>query len=308
MRGTVNKLRQTIMVLLSGLAILSCGCSESDSGNRSNANGGKVAGGDVTQLNISVLLDLSDRIKDVSTLPPARERDIELVGSLINIFKENMERKGAYRSNDKIRILFDPIPKYSEINSLAKRLNVDLSKLDSKGKKDVFDHIDGDFREALGEIYDTALRDKNWVGLDVWRFFRRNAKELCIDQSGNYRNILVIVTDGYIYHAQSRDRIGNKTAYITELFFQREGFRNTPNRRKKFDSQDYGFIFSGETYENLEIMVMEVNPSQQHKNDEEIIRAFIDKWFEEMQVRNYVIHNVDLPGNTKQRIENFFGI
>jgi hypothetical protein len=53
-------------------------------------------------------------------------------------------------------------------------------------------------------------------------------------------------------------------------------------------------------------MILEVNPSPQHKNDEDIIRAFLGKWFGEMKIKNTVIYNTDLPESTKRRIENFF--
>jgi hypothetical protein len=257
------------------------------------------------QLNVSILLDLSDRV--IQPMQPAQsERDIEIVSVLINVFKKGMQSKGAYQAKDKIQILFNPTPTDSNINNIAKQLNVDLSKMDNKQKKVVYDNIEKDFEQGLREIYDLTLKTKKWVGSDIWRFFKRDAQELCIENDTNYRNILIIVTDGYLYHTQSLYRQNNRTAFITGIYLQKEGFRNNPNWQAKFDSKDYGLIFSGQTFENLEVMVLEVNSSSQHKNDEDIIRAFLDKWFEEMKIKNAVIYNTDLPANTKRRIENFF--
>ncbi len=257
------------------------------------------------QLNISVLLDLSDRV--IQPLQPSQsERDIEIVSVLIDIFKNSMTTKGAFQSKDKMQVLFNPAPTDPNVNNIAKRLSVDLSKLDNKRKKEVYDNIEKDFEEGLKEIYDLTLQTKKWVGSDIWRFFKYDAKELCIETDKNYRNILIIVTDGYLYHVQSKDRQKNRTAFLTGTYFQNEGFRNNQNWREKFDNQDYGLIFPGQTFENLEVMVLEVNPSPNHKNDEDIIRAFLGKWFEEMKIQNTVIYNTDLPESTKRRIENFF--
>lgn len=257
------------------------------------------------QLNISVLLDLSDRLIQ-SMQPSQAERDIEIVSVLIDIFNNSMKTKGVFQSKDKMQILFNPAPTDPNVNNIAKRLSVDLSKLDNKKRKEVHDNIEKDFEEGLKEIYDLTLQTKKWEGSDIWRFFKYDAKELCIETDKSYRNILIIVTDGYIYHVQSKDRQKNRTAFLTGIYLQDEGFRNNQNWRDKFDNQDYGLIFSGQTFENLEVMVLEVNPSPNHKNDEDIIRAFLGKWFEEMRIQNFVIYNTGLPERTKRRIEYFF--
>lgn len=257
------------------------------------------------QLNITILLDLSDRVTQPME-PSQSERDIQIVQNLVEIFRNNMTEKGVFLSKDKMQILFKPAPTNPNINNIAKELSVDLSKLDSKGKKKVYDNISDDFTTNIKEIYDLTLESQKWPGCDVWRFFKNDVNDLCIEKGEEYRNVLVIITDGYFYHEQSEDIEGKRSAYVTGPLLQREGLRNNPNWREKFDSEDYGLISSDETFENLEVMVLEVNPSKVHVNDEDILRAFIGKWFDEMKVGNYVIYNTDLPENTNKRIENFF--
>jgi hypothetical protein len=257
------------------------------------------------QLNITILLDLSDRV-DQPLQPSQSERDIAIVSTIIEIFRNNMEEKGAFKSKDKIRLLFTPAPDDANINNIAKSLNIDLSKLDVKLKKEQFDNMQSVFENGLSDIYKLTLNSKNWIGSDIWRFFKYDANELCIEEDPTYRNILVIITDGYIYHEQSLDRQNNRTAFVTSLFLQNEGFRNNNSWKDKFESQDYGFINTGQTYENLDILVLELNPSKSHITDEDIMRAYLNKWFTEMNVNNYEIFNSDLPINTKGKIERFF--
>lgn len=42
-------------------------------------------------------------------------------------------------------------------------------------------------------------------------------------------------------------------------------------------------------------------------NDEDVIKAYLSKWFDEMNIKKYEIYNSDLPINTKTRIEKFIG-
>jgi hypothetical protein len=294
----MNMKKCTVLLLL--LALFA-GCDSKSNDNEAEASSIH----EPVQFNISVLLDLSDRV--VQPLQPSQpDRDIEIVNVLIGIFKKSMTTKGAFQSKDKIQILFNPAPTDPNVNNIAERLSVDLSKLDNKRKKQVYENIETDFEEGLKEIYALTLQTERWVGSDIWRFFKYDANELCIETDKNYRNILIIVTDGYLYHIQSRDREENRTAYLTGTYLQSEGFRNNPRWRERFSQGDYGLIFPGRTFENLEVMVLEVNPSPNHRNDEDIIRAFLGKWFEEMKINNTVIYNTDLPESTKRRVENFF--
>lgn len=295
---------KNILIILITASTLLIGCApEATTDKNSSAVGNTPT--EPEQLNITILLDLSDRVTQPME-PSQSERDIQIVDNLVNIFRNNMTEKGVFLSKDKIQILFKPAPSDPNINNIAKELSVDLSKLDSKGKKKVYDNISEDFNTNIREIYDLTLKSQNWPGCDVWRFFKNDVNDLCIEKGEEYRNILIIITDGYLFHEQSKDIIGKRSAYVTGLLLEREGLRKNPNWREKFDSEDYGLISSDETFENLDIMVLEVNPSKKHVNDEDILRAFIGKWFDEMKVGNYVIYNTDLPENTHKRIEKFF--
>jgi hypothetical protein len=160
----------------------------------------------------------------------------------------------------------------------------------------------------LKKIYDLTVSEKKWIGSDIWRFFKNDVADYCITSSPDmsYRNILVILTDGYIYHNDSKDRIQNRYAYITPSVLEAHHLRNNPNWEKTIDSADFGLIAKRNDLNNLEILVLEVNPSANHKNDEDIIKKVLSKWFDEMKVKRYRIYNTELPVNTIERIDRFF--
>lgn len=265
---------------------------------------------DPGQLNISILWDLSDRID--TTLNPAApqyyQRDIEIIKHFTELFKKDMDAKGAYVANQKIKVFFTPTPSNQEINNIAQKLSVDLSQYQGQGanieKKKIYDNITETFVQNANEIYRLTVADNkgkvNWDGADIWRFFKNNVHD-CIEPG--YRNVLVILTDGYIFHKDSRDKINNRTAFILPETLK--PFRNNNNWKQLFDSKDYGLIKVNNELKDLEVLVLEINPSKQNRNDEDYIKAYLDKWFAEMGISKSIIYPTDLPTNTLKHIESF---
>lgn len=284
----------------------SCG-SSSDSSSGNSLSGGKTNSPQSQQLNITILCDLSDRIdvKKNPENPQHFERDLAVVKEVSNYFAKDMESKGAFSAKGKIKVIFSPKPQDPNINIWAEKLNVDLSKMDPKQKKEVHDNISATFADNLGKIYDSALTSNKWLGSDIWRFFKNDVKDYSVDNNSEYRNILIILTDGYIYHQDSKDKNGNRFAYILPDLFDQFKLRNNQNWKEDIVKQNFGLISTRSDLENLEVLVLEVTPSPNNKNDEDIIKTVLSKWFEEMKVKRFAIFNSDLPEYTKQRINDF---
>jgi len=64
-------------------------------------------------------------------------------------------------------------------------------------------------------------------------------------------------------------------------------------------------IFQREILKNLDVLVLEINPSPKDKDDEDVIKTYLKKWFEEMKVNKFELYNSDLPQYTKTRIDKF---
>jgi hypothetical protein len=213
-----------------------------------------------------------------------------------------MEKLSAWRAKGKIRVFFSPPPANSAINSIAEKLNIDCSKLDNKQKKEIFNTITGLFEKNLEAIYNQTIQTSRWEGSDIWRFFKNDVKDYCIERDTNYRNILIILTDGYIYHRQSQHKNGNKYSYLQSSNLRR--YVSSANFRQQIDREKFGLITERADLNKLEILVLEVN-ADKNKIEEDILKYVIEKWFTEMNVLRYGVYNSDLPANTKTRIENF---
>ena len=78
-----------------------------------------------------------------------------------------------------------------------------VPKLENKGRKEVYDSITDLYSKNLENIYQETIETSAWEGSDIWRFFKDDVKDFCIEKDTTYRNILIILTDGYLYHKQS---------------------------------------------------------------------------------------------------------
>jgi len=289
-------------LLFIGVLFLLFSCGNDKKTNSNNNNKAKPLD---KQVNISILLDLSDRIspQKYPATPEHFQRDVEIVRTVTEYFKTNMTKLTAWKAKGKIRVFFSPAPSNQAINDIAGKLNIDCSKLDIKRRKVIYDTLTPLFEQNLTEIYNQTIQTSNWEGSDIWRFFKNDVKDFCAENDSIYRNILIILTDGYVYHKQSVYNNGNRYSYLLEKDINKI---RKPNWKQLIDSSDFGLMTERKDLSNLEVLVLEVNSEKtSNKIDEDIIKYTLEKWFNEMNIAKYQIYNSDLPANTKMRIESF---
>ena len=301
-------MKKIIYLLTFSLLFFSCADKKKNESKEKNSDRKAVTNvKSDKQLNITILLDLSDRIEltKYPSKPEHYERDIAIVNYFTEIFKKDMEKKGAFMANGKLKVIFSPRPNDEEINKIASELSIDLSKAkNTKEKKQIFDNVSSTFRKNLERIYTKTIETKNYPGSDIWRFFKNDVVDYAISEDKNYRNILVILTDGYLYHKDSKDKEGNRSMSLLPKDIKNNGFRSS-NWKDKFEKGEYGYISTRNDLKNLDVLVLEISPSPQAKDDEDVIKAYLTKWFNEMKVNKFELYNSDLPQYTKTRIDKF---
>ncbi|MFA6150999.1 MAG: hypothetical protein WC716_06755 [Chitinophagaceae bacterium] len=258
-------------------------------------------------MNISILWDLSDRIDPgkQKELPSHSEKDIAILKYFADYFRADMDKKGAYFSKGKLKVFFSPNPTDRNINTLASQLAVDLSAKDIKEKKLVYDNISTTFQQTGQKIAETSIQTSNWQGADIYRFFKNNVVDYCVNKDTSYRNILVVITDGYVYEKSSVRKKGNQSEYILPSLLSSLGLRDNPNYQSVFEAKNCGLITTRNDLDKLEILVLEINSQDNHKNDEDIIKLYLQKWFTDMKVKHFKIYNTDLPENVEKHIADF---
>ena len=282
-----------IIIIISFLA----GCNNNPSESDTN---------EPKQLNISILLDLSDRISPTKhpATPSHMDRDITIINSIVEYFRHDMGERGTFDANGRIQVYMEPAPTIPNIDQLQRQLSVDCSKMDVKQKKVVYDELSETFSGALNEIYTQTIENSKFTGSDIWRFFQNKVYDYCISKDTNYRNILIILTDGYIYDEMTTQKIGTRVQNLTVSTIGK--YRNSPDPVSAIQSDDFGLLVpQNVNVAGLEVLVLEVAPENNSQKDEQILTFCIEKWLKEMGIEHQAVYTSDLPANTLHRVERF---
>lgn len=243
-------------------------------------------------LNISIYLDLSDRLVRGLT-PDQMYRDTAIINYFTDLFiRQNIGSALISPDNkNKIKVIFYPTPEYSDISTHAKGLNVDMESLSTAERGDAIDNIKEVFQKNLTQIYEETLEAQKWVGCDIWDFFSsKKVDNLCIKNGA--RNILVILTDGYIYAENNKIREGNAYSYILPQTLAIDG--SSLIDRRSGDLKDKG----------LEVLMLEINPYQPNQRNKMV--KILEDWFSAMGIEKFVVAETDANlTNTETIIKNF---
>lgn len=253
--------------------------------------------------NISILLDLSDRISLKKNPNPTMEyyqRDLGYIKSVSEAFTQHLKSKRIRQIDDKMQLFFNPEPLDPEINTIAKNLRITIDK--NNASRDLLNSINKDYASQTSKIYESAIKDNKYTGSDIWSFFDSKVKDQCIENK--YRNILIVLTDGYMFYESTVMKEGNRTTYVTPELIRKNRL-NTKDWDKKFHDQDFGFIKINDDVSNLEVLVIGINPNHNNPYEEKVIKAYWTKWFTEMKISHFEIKNADLPSNMEKIIKDF---
>lgn len=292
----------TIIILFT-LTITSC-----TTDNEQNKENGIAKSSETgyKNMNVTILIDLSDRIS-ASKNPGQAEKDIKSIGYVVDAFKYFMSKKGTINSDDKIRVIFYPSGDNKLSQEIAENLTVDFSKLEVPQKRAMFSGINRLYREQLERLYAIASRSAQYKGSDIFNYFKHRVYDDCITNDENYSDVLVILTDGYLFSSDSKYRDGNRFSFIGPSADHLTIFRNSVNWEKTFNDNNYGFINTDNNLSNLKILALEIAPIVGQPKDFDVIKKYWSKWFEEQYVKsgNYKIVKTDLPSLNKEIIYSF---
>lgn len=256
-----------------------------------------------TNLNLNLLLDLSDRISPTKFPNESMEfykRDVGYIKSVSNAFLEHLSKKKVRQANEQIALFFEPSPANPDINNLSNKLKYSITR--DNLSKEILQEVEMSYSNYPLEIYELAIKDDNYVGSDTWRFFKNKVGDYCIEE--DHRNILVVLTDGYIYHKDTQLKEGNRTSFLIPQEIRKNKL-NSFNWKEKFDEQDFGFIKIDEDLSDLEILVLGINPDAKNVYEEDVINAYWSKWLTEMNVKRFAIKQAVLPSNMDKIIREF---
>ena len=276
----------TILFTISALCCISCGGGSGTAPVEAEAE---------KPLNITIFVDLSDRLIN-GGVPTQVEKDTAIVGHIADYFlkKTRESQEGLQESKNAIQVLFYPAPQSADMVKCASELVVDIPKCtEGKVRRDKVLGIKESFLRNLDQIYNQAMTDNNFVGCDIWGFFSYKKVDAPCIRSG-YRNVLFILTDGYIYDSNTANIVNKDTfTYIAPKMMPQ--ILNNPK---------FGLKVERHTgLEDLEIAVMEVAPTDPKHLPK--MKTILDNWFKDMGAteENITIVETGLPANTRTYID-----
>lgn len=287
-----------VVTLLTTLFLYSCAGSNSK-GDGSNTNS---AGERAHNLHLMLLIDLSDRISpkvNPNASMPYYERDLEYIKSAVDAFSTHVRKRKIITINEKIELYIEPTPERSDINTQLSELKFHFTK-DNVSKEGLV-KMGALYDEHCREIYSKAINNKRFAGSDVWGFFKNKVKDH-IDSMA--RNVLVILTDGYIYHDKNTFQRDGKYSYLTPQLTQSLALRSD-NWEKIYKDRSYGLIPATTGLENLEVLILGINGSARSAFEDDVITRFLSDWLLSMGVARFEIKTTDLPVNVDSAIRNF---
>jgi len=254
-------------------------------------------------LNISILLDLSDRIspaKHPNRAMEFYERDLGYIESIAKGFENHLSSKPIRQDDDQLNIYFEPEPLNPQINNLAKKLKLSFTKFNTT--KESISKISPQYISASTQIYKLAIAEKKFLGSDVWGFFKNKVNDYCIKP--DHRNILFVLTDGYMFHEDSKFMEGNRSSYLTPELIKNLKL-NTSKYKEQIEKNRYGFVKANANLKDLEVFVLGINPAKGNPFEGDLIQKYWTDWFKEMKVKSFVIKQADLPSNLDVLIQQY---
>ncbi len=251
-------------------------------------------------LNISVLLDLSDRIID----PKIIEKDTAYLSSIAESFTHHIKSKKLILLEDRIQLFFNPEPSNGKINEIAKGLKIQFTKNSAKIQIEETERL---YKETPISLYDLAKLDaekpEDYPGSDIWRFFNDDVKDYTISEC--HRNILIILTDGYMYYDKTIMEENNRTSYLTPRSLDNLKLK-TSRWEEIFEEKDLGFIKANDDLGSLEVLVLGIKSNNDNNPYTlSIIEKYWTKWLREMGVEKVKVKDADISSSVEKVIYDF---
>jgi hypothetical protein len=242
-------------------------------------------------LNVVIAPDLSNRL----SLANQVNTDQELINHIWGCFRKVALANYAKEEKTKDLLMIDVTDKRqanSQFESIANSFRFDLSKIGDLGVSPYLKNREPDFKNNLNKLYKLGFNHQS--GSDIKFFiedFANTGKEKISTLSERYRNVLVILTDGYLET--------NKT-YYTDPAINGGTIPVHPQNQIP--------VKSSVNLSNWEVIILEVRERKEGK-DFDILKDAWTKWLNAMGVKRIEFKkHLDASNMTKNFIESFFNV
>lgn len=250
-------------------------------------------------LNVIIVPDLSNRIIDNENNPDQIKRDSVIINAISESFIKSVKTK--MNSNDKLIIdITDRKQAGGKIGELADTIMYDVSNFKDKINKLYFNDKIEQFRSGVNKLYSAAydfeIKNPKGGGADFVSYFSTNLKSKIQKSTleDNYRNVLIILTDGYLEATKPNGEI------ISYIKIKPTDIIETTSSR----------------FKDLEVYLLEFNRRKRANDIEENnIKRWWYEWLKSMNVKSIddetgedgvILKRMDGYTDVKKRVEEIF--
>ena len=254
-------------------------------------------------LNVIVVPDLSRRIIDPYNNPDQIKNDTILLNYVWQVFKEAVKQK----MDSKDRLLVDVTDGHQaggDFRNIANNMIFDLSKHTGKANLLYFNQQGHKYEDNIDSLYQLS---KKPLGADYREYFCGNLEQHIKKNTlfDDYRNILIIVTDGYL-ESQKTLYTGSLPLHDQMCQFIKSG----QSLNQVFAQTRLKIAPCSVDFPNLEVLILEVNERQVGLGCHfDILKKCWKDWFKAMKIKNvddnFFIQRNDATDLSKQRIRDF---
>lgn len=259
-------------------------------------------GSQIERLNVTVAIDLSSRI-DPDSLPNQAVRDKAAVNAVLDVFHQTVKQKLFIASNDRLAVELIPQKGNPRVFGYLDRLTINMGSTPVDERRQALDSLTADFQAYLDTLYAEATEIEKYWGADVHRYFEEFRVDTGASSGAPTRNVLVVLTDGYVIAENNMYKEGCRTNYLNADLLDQ--FREQPSWEEEFETRDCGLIPARRDLGNLEVLVIGLRP-RSYFNEGEILRRYWRKWMREMNVHRFAIHSsCTSPDDCRQLVRGF---
>lgn len=299
----------------------------------------------ITHFNITVAPDLSNRLNQ--KLYPKLVSDEAILDIILkNIYPTILNHQRSENQKDKFSVSFINNLLIAQYNITSDNLNIDFETFDTQRKRidyiknrlktRTFSKDTSAFKNELKKMYAAALDRPH--GADIFTYLNSRVDDTQIaltdepyttfknkSYANKYRNILILITDGYIEAGiYGQDACTNEKVcyYLSKnridkfrIDFLKSGEADIETF---FQKNDYGIMpLKNDHLKNVEILVLEMydrsltkdGNATVHPTDGEIMKLFWSDWLTKANVKRFKL--VDIASSEYEMekvILNFLGI
>jgi len=256
----------------------------------------------IERLNVTVAVDLSNRI-DPDSRPNQAVRDKAVVNAMLDVFHQTVKRKLFIASNDRLSVELIPQKGNPRAFGYLDRLSINMASVPVDQRRQSLDPLTADFRAYLDTLYAEATRIERYWGADLHRYFEQLRVDTAASSGAAVRNVLIVLTDGYVIAEDNMYRENCRTNYLNADVLDQ--FREQPGWEEEFETRDCGLIPARRDLGNLEVLVIGLRP-RSHFNEGAILRRYWRKWMREMNVQRFAIHpSCTSPDDCRRLVRGF---